>query len=82
MHSAVHRLRALVGSLAHLGGARVVNRRYIADHVPFEYRTEASAAFGPSAGAIVSAALGYVVKEDLPKLTAYLSKQFGVDVPK
>jgi len=43
--------RVLVG----MGGARVVNRRYIADHVDLEYRTEASAAF------VASTALGMAV---------------------
>lgn len=52
--------RVVVG----MGGARVVNRRYIADHVDLSYRTEASAAFvgftalgmavGPGLAALIS----------------------------
>lgn len=38
-------------------------------------------AFGPSTGAFASTAVGYAIKESLPRLTAYISKAFGVTVP-
>lgn len=40
-----------------------------------------TAAFGPSVGAIVSAAVAYSVKESLPRLSDYISRAFGVTVP-
>lgn len=66
----LRKIKAIAGLavLAALGGA--VASISGADYV---------ASFGPAMGALVSAAVGYVVKEDYPLLVAYLSKVFGVN---
>lgn len=37
-------------------------------------------AFGPSVGMFAAGGVGFAVKESLPRITAYLSKAFGVKV--
>jgi len=66
------KIKAIIGLAILAGLAGFVAKIQGADYIE---------AFGPSAGAFASAGVGFAVKESYDKITAYLAKTFGVEVP-